>query len=306
MNKDNKENLIVLIGFLESGKTTFLKELTSNLIEKEYDPFIILNDYQNALLDIQWFSDKLTNNNAKALTGSCICCDGLNQLRDILNSPPARNRPLTIIEANGTTDSIDLMSHLSIGVHENYNPPIQISLVNAKTWQQKSQYNELESQQVQTASIILISHEDLVDKQRLEEVREQLRFLNPHAMILEKGLFKFEDILNSDSPAKDMTLRKHSHEKSHWSSCQIDLPEVIEEDQLRSFLQAIPDSIIRIKGCTKLAHNSEHFIYFERYLDKQISIRPFPGTPSFGAKLIAIGPGSEPLNLKNLCNKFIY
>ena len=49
------EPIIVIVGFLGAGKTTLLKKLTKDYIDAQWNPFIILNDYQNANLDTQQF-----------------------------------------------------------------------------------------------------------------------------------------------------------------------------------------------------------------------------------------------------------
>ena len=47
--------IITIVGFLGAGKTTLLKHLMSRYLESEWSPFIILNDYANASLEIQQF-----------------------------------------------------------------------------------------------------------------------------------------------------------------------------------------------------------------------------------------------------------
>ena len=53
------ESLFVFVGFLGSGKTTLLREAVNSIVNAGYDPYVVLNDYQNAQLDVQWFSEIL-------------------------------------------------------------------------------------------------------------------------------------------------------------------------------------------------------------------------------------------------------
>ena len=73
------EAIIVIVGFLGAGKTTLLKRLTKEYFEKSWNPFIILNDYQNANMDSQQFLEFLGPDQVNALSGSCICCSGINE-----------------------------------------------------------------------------------------------------------------------------------------------------------------------------------------------------------------------------------
>ena len=79
------EAIISVVGFLGAGKTTLLKHLMTNYITHGWNPFIILNDYENATLDAQQFLEDNKPQFVKALSGSCICCSGLNELRAFIN-----------------------------------------------------------------------------------------------------------------------------------------------------------------------------------------------------------------------------
>ena len=45
------EAIITIVGFLGAGKTTLLKQLSNQYLKKGWQPFIILNDYENADFD---------------------------------------------------------------------------------------------------------------------------------------------------------------------------------------------------------------------------------------------------------------
>ncbi|MCG8492277.1 MAG: hypothetical protein MI743_11725, partial [Sneathiellales bacterium] len=102
------EAIIVLVGFLGVGKTTLLRKLVRIYLDKGWSPNIILNDYENANLDAQQFFNLLPPDQVNALSGSCICCSGIGELREQVNSIPTRKNGITLIEANGTTDACEL------------------------------------------------------------------------------------------------------------------------------------------------------------------------------------------------------
>ena len=131
------ESLITIVGFLGAGKTTLLKFLIDRFSEQGWNPFLILNDYENANMDAQQFSKQMGLNSIKALSGSCICCSGIVELRNIVNRIPERKNGITLIEANGTSDACSLMEFLGVGINDRFLPPIQISVVDVKNWQQR-------------------------------------------------------------------------------------------------------------------------------------------------------------------------
>ena len=291
------ELIIVIVGFLGAGKTTLLKRLTKEYLGKSWDPYIILNDYQNASMDSQQFLSFLSPSQVNALSGSCICCSGINELRIQVNSIPKREKGITFIEANGTTDACELMGFLGVGLKEQFLPPIQISVVDVKNWQERGHHNELEAHQVQVSSLVLLNHTEGVGPERIEEVKRSVLELNPSAEIQLWNEFDSSTLLNF-VPSKNQP-KKMDHAKTHWSSCSVDLPDPIESKRLKYVLDELPENILRVKGCTKLDED-KHYSYFERVPSGRVSVRPYTGDLITGPKLLVIGPGSDPEKLKEL------
>lgn len=291
------EPIIALVGFLGTGKTTFLKQLVNDSLKAEAKPFVIINDYQNALFDSQQFSEKLGSEFVETVNGSCICCTGIHELRASVNQIPQRQNGLTIIEANGTSDACTLMEFLSVGIEDRFAPPIQISIVSVAEWQKRGLDNELEANQVQVSSLILLNQFGNSEKEKAEKVTADLKQLNPNAKIIDMEDFKFSDVFqlipSTNSPAK------MDHKKSHWSSCSVEIPDPISSEKLRHVLNNIPQSILRVKGCTRL-DNDEHYTMFERIPNQEVFARPCSYEPITGPKMIAVGPGSNPEKLTEL------
>ncbi|WP_350286107.1 GTP-binding protein [uncultured Croceitalea sp.] len=285
------EAIITIVGFLGSGKTTLLKLLTNNYIDKGWKPFIILNDYQNANLDAQQFIQQVEPKQVKALSGSCICCSGINELRDFVNGIPKRTKGITLIEANGTSDACSLMSFLGVGLNDRFLPPVQLSVVDVKNWQKRGEHNELEANQIQVSSLIVLTHIQNVQKERIALVIKDIQKLNPSAEIINTEEIDIS-LLPKISPSKN-NVDKLDHLKAHWSSCSSDLPTLPNLNCIYDICNALPKSILRVKGCAKI-DKKEHFTYFERTPNGEVSVRPFNGIPITGPKLLTIGPGSEP------------
>ena len=292
------EPLIVIVGFLGAGKTTLLKRLSVSSLNQNQKPFVVLNDYQNARIDAQPFLEFLDPSSVQALSGSCICCSGIVELRNQVNSIPKRENGITLIEANGTSDACALMSFLGVGINSQFLPPIQISVVDVRSWQKRKHHNELELNQVQVASLILLNHDQKVDHDRLKTVQNHLSEVNPLAKQILWDDFLFDDLYTLTPIAN--RPKEFEHSKAHWSSCSVDLPEPMSLDQIQSLLQMIPKYILRVKGCTRV-DESDTYTHFERIPSGEVEIRSYYGKPITGPKLLTIGPGSDP----NLLNQLI-
>ena len=291
------EAIIVIVGFLGAGKTTLLKRVVKEYLEKGWNPFVILNDYENAYLDAQDFLQLLEPKQINALNGSCICCSGIGELRFQVNRIPRREKGITLIEANGTTDAASLMGFLGVGMEEHFLPPVQISVVDVRHWQKREWDNELEANQVQVSSVIVLNYVDDVSIERVAEVEQDLRRINPQATIThwaKLDITSFPELHPSTNEAKAM-----EHHKSHWASCSVDLPDPMGAERLKQIVQLVPEHILRVKGCTRLDDN-EHYTYIERTPSGEMFIRPYNGLPVTGPKLLTIGPGSDPDELQRI------
>lgn len=283
-----------MVGFLGAGKTTLLKALATNYVDKGWKPYVILNDYENAHLDAQQFLDQLEPRCLMPLNGSCICCSGIGELRSYVNMIPGRERGITLIEANGTSDAVSLMGFLGVGIDERFFPPIQVSVVDVKNWQRRGEHNVLEANQIQVSSLVVLTHYQQISQERISEVKTSILALNPATQIL-----LFEEIEAELLPKLSPSMNKAQnldHLKAHWSSCSIDLPILPNEKVIQKICDLLPDTIQRVKGCTRV-EKKEGYTYFERTPDGTVSIRPFYGVPTTGTKLLTVGHGSNPENL---------
>ncbi len=294
------EAIITIVGFLGAGKTTLLKKLISEFTTSGYQPFVILNDYKNAYLDSQQLTTEQNPKWIKALNGSCICCSGIVELRESVNRVPERENGITLIEANGTSDACSLMEFLGVGLNDNFLPPIQISVVDTKNWQRRGEHNELEANQIQVSSLIVLTHLDNVSNERKNEVIESIKGINPLAEVVDVDNI-VATMLPKLLPSRN-TVKHLDHFKAHWSSCSVDLPEVSSESTIQEICKAIPKEILRVKGCTQIK-GQQGYTYFERNPDGEIFIRPFNGNPITGPKLLTIGPGSTPELLENILSQ---
>jgi len=294
------EAIFTIVGFLGAGKTTLLKYLINSLSKTGSNPFLILNDFENAHLDAQQFENQLELKQIKALSGNCICCSGIVALRDMVNRIPERENGITLIEANGTSDACSLMEFLGVGINDRFLPPIQISVVAVKNWQNRGEHNELESSQIQVSSLIVLTHLEGTTKSRQAAVRKELKTYNPTASIMTMDQLD-TSLLPTLFPSKN-TIQKFEHQKAHWTSASVDLPNLPTTSSIHAICNALPKSILRAKGCTKI-NTDDCYTYFERKPDGAVHTRPFRGIPITGAKLLAIGPGSALKTLESAIKK---
>lgn len=173
--------LLLVTGFLGAGKTTVVRQLLPLLDERGLKPFVILNDYENAEVDagrLRHLADAI-----EPVSGSCICCDSLDRLdKALLGLTPAAGR-VVLIEANGTTDPVALIEHLTVSrqLRNRFQPLMNAAVVHLGAWQQRDQteLNQLEELQVRAATHLVWSHDFGLAPERLAAVTADIGRLNP-------------------------------------------------------------------------------------------------------------------------------
>lgn len=257
----------------------------------------LLINYENAELEAEQIANTNSLDMIQPLSGSCICCSGMDQLRASINSIPERSKGITFIEANGTTDASALMGFLGVGINARFLPPVQISVVDVGNWQQRGEHNDLEANQVQLSALHVLTHTQAVSHERLETVRAQLHELNSVAEAVTASALNDLHLTKLIPTTGDVTAL--DHHKAHWASCSIDLPALPNASCINAICRRLPDTLLRVKGCAKVG-NEVDYTYFERDPNGIIGQRPFRGEPTTGAKLLTVGPGSDPALLKQV------
>ncbi len=307
--------LILLVGFLGAGKTTYLRQFLPQLSQLGIKAHVIINDYQNASVDAELLHD-LTEM-IVPISGSCVCCGSRDQLLNALEDFDHQPGRVVIIETNGTTDSEELIELLSLAPElEQFALPTQVSVVDGKRWQKRFWHNGLELDQAKTANHLVVSRTDEIDETRLRKVNESLRHHGLPEKRLDSSqmaslLGKLTNELQGISGRSDIARKKHGlrehhgYERSgeghnhgehnaaehHFASFQIDLPELVARARLEKFLAGLPDTVIRAKGIVRLADSPDEYFVFQK-VDRFENVQLFPVGKSVRSRPLAmfIGP----------------
>jgi len=171
--------LVLVVGFLGAGKTSFLKKIVPLLRSARLEPVVVINDYQNARVDAEQLR-QLTGE-VEAISGDCVCCGSKDELLAFLENFPHAPGKVAIVETNGTTDSEQLIEMLSLQPNlRRFSLPLQVSIIDAQRWQKRFWHNSLEREQARTASHVILTRADIVPAKRLAEVHESLEHHGVH------------------------------------------------------------------------------------------------------------------------------
>jgi G3E family GTPase len=273
--------LIVIVGFLGAGKTTFLQNLVPALGAEGLKPSLLINDYQNARIDAERFRGVIDE--VTTLNGDCVCCGSRDELLAALEQFEHQTGRVLLIETNGTTDSEQLLETLAFNKDlKRFTPPIQLSIIDGQRWQHRFWHNALEREQVSTATHLFISRTDIIAPERLDSVKNSLDSLGIHAAVTDPASFAREIASLPEQPESPHNHKGHSHgheaedhhhhgedhhhhhAKHHFASCEIQLPAFVEKQAFEEFLNSLPKEVLRAKGLVVFREDPGEFQIFQK------------------------------------------
>jgi len=305
--------LVLLVGFLGSGKTTFLKALLPALQQHGVEPHVLINDYQNAGVDAEQLRG-LTET-ISAISGDCVCCGSRDELLTALTKfSPAPGR-IVLIETNGTTDSENLIELLALDPDlREFSLPVQLSIIDTQRWQKRFWHNRLEREQARTGSHIFLSRADVVPPARLEDVERSLGKLQISGRRVSAPSFAKElaalthDLASEPArefspPDPNHSPHHHHHHATHadhhFASVELLLPAQISRHRFEEFLRDLPEEVLRAKGLVRFVDSPEEIFVFQK-VDHADTPQFFPLGPSARIQtplILFIGPNLPEKNL---------
>lgn len=300
IDKTSKTPVIILTGFLGSGKSTFLNALLKN--QEFKNTLVIVNEFGQIGLDHLLIEQP--EENIILLEGGCLCCevrgDLVQTLTDIQHrlelkkiSPFDR----VIIETTGLSNPIPIMQSIICDreLMENFTMGKVITVIDGKEIiGQLEQY--LESlQQVAIADLLLISKFDIKGCFSLGEITEHLRIINPGSPIFKMDYGIVEDFNLSDLLSTNKNLEVSSF--LNWINLSEQLilnRAMLNADKLDSSLRLHP---INSSGIS-LFSNSNKVQTFSLRKDGEITGNSFV----IWLNLLATMKGENILRLKAILN----
>lgn len=256
----NKIKVILVTGFLGSGKTTLINRLIEYYRSKKIA--LIINDFGIISVDGILLKERMDENlNSKIYeiaNGSIFCSCLSSELVKVLRLFVDHNPEILLIETSGLSDpSTFLKILIDNNLSNNYNIENSICVVDSTTVVKLYGTITAIEKQLRSSSIVLINKSDLIKDDEFRKIKELVIKNNDTALILKT---KHADL--------DMSILHENQNKeilSDFISCnsvsnrpgslQLEQKE-LSLDDIENYFNSIKNHILRFKGFLKIGEYS--------------------------------------------------
>ena len=317
----------IISGFLGAGKTTLIKKLIAEAYQNE-KIVLIENEFGEIGIDGTFLKDSGVTINE--MNSGCICCslvgDFETSLKEVLDTyHPDR----VIIEPSGVGKLSDVIKAVSTVNSDEMELDNFITVVDAKKCRMYTKnFGEFYNNQVEHASLIVLSRSQDLTEFQLKECLDILKGLNDHSPIITTAWDKLNglDIINAcEVNIQEELLHEHEHHHEHDENCTcgchdhdhhhhhhadeiftswgFETPATYTTEEVEGFLKELDNEekygiVLRAKGMIPAADGT--WIYFD-YVPEESNVRA--GKPDVTGKICVIGSKLKEAELENLFRK---
>ncbi len=275
--------ITLLFGFLGSGKTTLARRILTEWGAKRRLALIV-NEFGDVGVD----GDILAGNNIDIiqLSSGCLCCTLKGSLIASVQELADKNQlDHIVIEATGVAEpEVMLETFCEPGFLERFDTGPVVTVVDTPKYLKiRDMLGPFYESQVEKCDLIILNKLDLAKADLVDEVREEVSYLNDAALIryAEHSDVDIREILDGPSsgilkrylereniPAHDHADHRHhhdhdgDHEHHHGGlhapaeSFVLDMPGPVNIDALQEMFARAPEKLWRAKGFVKTAAKS--------------------------------------------------
>ena len=250
-----KTKLYLLTGFLGAGKTTFLTNVLNDLSGSKVA--VIMNEFGKVGIDgtiIQKEGMELVEINRGSIFCSCLQLNFVSALTEIAD----KKMEYVFVESSGLADPSNIgefLEAVETVKGKVYDYSGAICLVDGVNFLEQVEDIETVERQLKFCHLVIISKVDLIDEDKLRDIKSKIREINDKA-----------DIVQSINGKIDYNFLERNLIENQWveSEDTTNTPEnkpktltltydgEVTKEQLSNFLDIIKKDSYRIKGFFKL------------------------------------------------------
>jgi G3E family GTPase len=246
--------VLVIGGYLGAGKTTLINTILQNA---EQRIAVVVNDFGSVNIDAELIAEK--HDDTIELTNGCICCAVGESLADVLFAIADRpTRPdLVIIEASGVANPASVAAFTHIESFHHLGNVVLVDTLHAERTANDPLVGKTFKIQLQSADLIVLTKTDSANTDAITTVQTLVASLASQVPILQVSSLRLADILTNTSVTE---YSETSADHTHFTTMTLEHVAAATDDQLRTFLNNFPSSVVRAKGIVELSDGTHRLI----------------------------------------------
>ncbi len=301
---DDRPPLIVLTGFLGSGKTSFLQHFIEYQTQRSRFVAVIQNEIGEVGLD-----GKLLDYSVTEIDEGCVCCSLAGNLkravRGILDgfSPDA-----FILETTGLANPLNLLDEMA-ELDELVRFDSTVTVVDALNLDAALAGGPIAFDQIRAADVVVLNKADLAGETRMEEALRRVRELNPRAPVFRTvhGDLNPALVFDADDPSRRGAEESgppgpsaprgapHAHathgDAGIWSRT-LRFSRPLTRERFLKVVDSLPETVFRAKGLVDFADPEETMLF--QYVCGRYELSGFPARGAAERFLTLIGRDEAP------------
>ncbi|MBP1908747.1 GTP-binding protein [Methanolobus bombayensis] len=190
--------IIIVSGFLGSGKTTSIIRMGNHFKNKGYSVAVLVNDIGDVGVDGQVISNNGLK--SKEIPRGCICCTLKYALEANISLVQAQFDPdILLIEPTGVAFPLrvkEQIEKMEFGPEVSMGPII--SLIDGSKFGELMEHSgDAIIKQVQNADIVVLNKQDLLERDQLAEIKYAIKGFNPDSILFTLSMEADDGSFNS-------------------------------------------------------------------------------------------------------------
>jgi G3E family GTPase len=276
---DGRTPVVVVTGFLGSGKTTLINKWVKDLS----DSFVIVNEFGDVPVDHHLIEN--SQERTVALPNGCLCCRLRGDLEETLIGAHMRRRrgdiagfDRVIVETSGIADpgpvAQTLFSDQALARDFKLGPVVTV--VDAADAQSRQFAVEIAQAQIAAADVVVMSKVDR--SQDLARTEEEIRRINPRASCIPAEFGNVDAKALLEKSGSDPDFRPAAAHPTDIRSFVLRFAEPVPRALLEQFLSTLVElrgaDLLRVKGIVRIGANEFVLVQGVRHVFDRL--RPAP------------------------------
>jgi G3E family GTPase len=290
----NRLRIVLVTGFLGSGKTTLINQMLRYLSPKKVRAALLINDFGRVNIDAELIDESFDEKIYKVNQGSIFCVCTRDQFFSALDDITAHTPPfdIMIIEATGIANTRDLNEYLGEADYSKRLTIIEnICLVDALNFHKVFKTLPAAKNQVEEATVCVINKIGMAREAGIdiEELEARIRMLNEKAAIIKTDYADIDFREVFEKPHKEWVPsgRLDRERPEEIYTVYLNSNGLIEVQEIKDFIEDLSSRsrLLRIKG---FFESSEGTFFIEK-IGEDLFIRPYFKDIAKNNQIVLIG-----------------